>query len=67
LDLVGIVEIAARLAVDRGTVDKWRWRGVLPDPDWVVSGTPVWRWSTVRMWATMTGRLPDGEPPTRRG
>ncbi len=56
--LVGIVEIAEWLEVERGTVDKWRQRAVLPDAEWVVSGTPIWRWSTIRLWAASTGRLP---------
>ena len=56
LDLVGIVEVADRLGVERATVDKWRQRRIMPDAEWVVSGTPIWRWSTIRRWAEATGR-----------
>lgn len=56
LDLVGIAEIAIRLDVQRATVDQWRRRGVLPEPEWDLAGGPIWRWSTIRAWAVETGR-----------
>jgi predicted DNA-binding transcriptional regulator AlpA len=39
---VGITEIAAMLNVQRPTVDRWRTRGLLPAPDWIVGGRPAW-------------------------
>lgn len=54
---LGIPEIAERLGVQRETVDQWRARGILPDPDWTVGGRPAWRWSTIRRWARETGRI----------
>lgn len=56
-DPVGIVEIAERLDVQRATVDKWRTRGLLPEPWLVISGTPIWEWNEIGAWAQVTGRL----------
>lgn len=52
---VGLAGIAERLGVQRGTVDQWRQRGVLPKED---GDGPSWRWSTIHEWADSTGRLP---------
>ncbi len=58
---VGIVEIADRLGVERETVDKWRTRDLLPEPEWTVGGRPAWDWRTIEAWARETGRsLRDG-------
>lgn len=54
--LCGIAEAAKLLGVQRATVDKWRVRGVLPDPDYALEGGPVWWASTLRRWARVTGR-----------
>ena len=56
-DLVGPIEIADRLGVERATVDKWRQRDVLPNPTLMVSGSPVWLWTVINEWARATGRL----------
>lgn len=56
-DLVALAEIAARLGVASQTVYQWRWRRKLPRPDLVVSGRPIWHWSTIEAWARETGRL----------
>jgi len=56
-DPVGTAELAVRLGVERSTVYQWRRRGLMPEPDLVLSGTPVWEWSTVEQWAAATGRL----------
>ena len=58
LDLVGLLEIADRLGVAHQTVRQWRRRGLLPAPSWVVSGVPIWEWTTIRTWAQTTGRAP---------
>jgi hypothetical protein len=55
-------DVAARLGYPVATVRMWRWRGLLPDPAVVVSGSPVWSWPDVYRWAKSTGRtdrLPD--------
>lgn len=57
-DPVGISDIARRLGVQRDTVQKWRTRGLLPAPRWVVGGRPAWSWSEdIEPWARTTGRL----------
>lgn len=59
VDPVGLAEIAERLGVQRRTVDRWRERGVLPDPTWTVGGRPAWDWPIIEAWGRATGRLPD--------
>lgn len=54
---VGTVEIAALLGVARHTVDQWRYRGLLPEPRWVVGGRPAWDLDDIDYWARSTGRL----------
>jgi len=56
IDPVGLEEIAVRLGVQRGTVDQWRWRQILPAPAWTVGGRPAWPWPVIEAWAQETGR-----------
>ena len=56
-DPVGSSDIAARLDVQVATVKMWRHRGLLPEPEWTVSGRPCWNWSSIQAWASSTGRL----------
>ena len=60
-DVVGLAEIAARLDVERGTVDQWKYRGLLPGPKWTVGGRPAWDWRDVVKWANETGRTVSRE------
>lgn len=55
VDPVGPKEIAERLDVRRATIDKWMWKGVMPEPH-RISGNPVWEWETIKQWAAETGR-----------
>lgn len=56
---VGLEEIADRLGAARNTVDSWRRRGVLPDPEpTTVGGRPWWRWDRIEAWAIETHRMP---------
>ena len=50
LEVVGLVEIAAMLGVDRPLVRLWYHRGKLPEPDALLAATPVWRRSTIEAW-----------------
>jgi hypothetical protein len=56
-DPVGIPEIAERLHVERGTVDMWRYRELLPEPTWTVGGRPAWDWPDIEKWARATNRV----------
>lgn len=57
LDLVGLRDIAEMLHVKWSTPNMWRYRGLLPPEDGVISGTiPVWRRETIEAWAETTGR-----------
>ncbi len=58
-DPVGAADIAARLGVRAETAATWRHRGLLPEPDWTVSGSPVWDWSQIAEWAAETDRMPS--------
>jgi len=50
LEIVGLVEIAAMLGVDRPLIRTWYARGKLPEPDARLAATPVWRVSTIERW-----------------
>ncbi len=56
-DLVDQPLIAVRLGVTRETVQKWRHRRVLPEPDYPQLANPLWDWETIRTWAEATGRI----------
>lgn len=50
------MEIADRLGVKQQTVAMWKYRGILPEPQWIVSGMPAWDWKDIERWAKETGR-----------
>lgn len=56
-DLVDIAQVAERLDVRRQTVHMWRHRGIMPEPDYMLNGGPVWAWWRIRDWAENTGRM----------
>ena len=62
-DLVGTVEIAARLDQSHvANVHAWRKRNIgFPAPIAKVSGTYLWDWTDVERWARRTGRLPESD------
>lgn len=55
---VGVSEIAAMLGAKVATVRVWRTRGVLPEPKWILSGTPAWESDAIEAWARASGRWP---------
>lgn len=58
LEIVDTEAIAERLGVKKGTVHQWRFRhDDFPAPDGNLSTGPIWRWSTVKTWASKNGRL----------
>lgn len=58
--LLGPSEVAELLRVERDTVYTWKHRGRMCEPDFMISGGPVWRRSRIIAWAKETGRWPDG-------
>ncbi len=42
MSLLGVQEIAELLGVDRATVISWKHHGRLPEPDFKISGVPIW-------------------------
>jgi len=57
---VGIPEIAVLLGVKQATVNQWRYRQNLPEPQWTVGGGPAWDRDDILAWAHETGRLVGG-------
>jgi len=53
---LGATEVARHLGVAESTVKKWRHRRIMPDPDWVLGGRPIWDVATIDTWARSTGR-----------
>ncbi len=56
-DLVGLTDIPELLGIARQTARQWRTRGVLPEPQAVVSGSPAWERRTIIDWALETRRI----------
>jgi uncharacterized protein YjcR len=62
-DIIGAEDIAAMLGVQLQTVHRWRTRAremgadALPEPEWVIGGTPIWQRGTIVRWARKTQRL----------
>ncbi len=63
LELWGLEDVAGALGITAETAAVWRHRGKLPEPDWIVSGRPVWNAAQVRRWIERQG----GGSPQRGG
>lgn len=50
LDLVGPVGLAKMKGLRRARLDDLRYKGLVPEPDAVVSGTPLWRRARIDQW-----------------
>ena len=50
LELWGIEDLAEALGVSVNTAYVWNHRGKLPEPEWIVSGRPIWRATKMRKW-----------------
>ncbi len=48
--LVGVKEIAELLGIDRATVATWRHQNRLPNPDYKLSGNPIWFEAEIIFW-----------------
>lgn len=57
--VLGLMEVAELLGVDKRTPHAWNYRGLLPEADHpAVNGSMAWERSTIVRWAAATGRLP---------
>ena len=57
--VLGLIEIADLLDVDKRTPHAWFYRGLMPEPDHQsVNGSRAWERASVIAWAAKTGRLP---------
>lgn len=57
-ELVDTLTIAARAGVEADTVRKWATRHVsFPRPVLTLANGQIWRWSAVRAWLELSGRL----------
>ena len=45
--LVGPQELACAFGVTQACIHQWRHRGRLPEPQWIISGVPIWTWGAV--------------------
>lgn len=66
-EIVGMVEIARMLKVEKATAWRWNGRGLLPEPFDTVSRVPLWMRADIEGWAVATGRmLPEDVTAARR-
>lgn len=59
-DLWGVEDVAQHLEIEVMTAYQWRRRGKLPEPDYLVSGRPIWIADKFRRWVARerkAGRL----------
>lgn len=56
-DLVGLADIPPMLGIAQQTARQWRRRGILPEEQATVSGTPAWERRTIIEWALATHRI----------
>jgi hypothetical protein len=67
-EIVGLQEIAELLEVETRTPHAWKYRKLLPPPDYdSINGLIAWDRYTVIEWAARTGRLPDSLAKEAKG
>jgi hypothetical protein len=49
-EIMGTAEIGNWLGVKRQEVAQWKFQGKLPEPDYQLKATPVWKQSTLLEW-----------------
>jgi len=49
-EIMGTAEIGAWLGVTRQEVAQWKFQGKLPEPDFQLKATPVWKQDTLLEW-----------------
>lgn len=50
-ELWGVGDVAKHLGIQVMTAYQWRRRGKLPEPDYTLSGRPIWMADKFRRWA----------------
>jgi|TARA_R100001082_G_C4308074_1_gene135521 hypothetical protein len=50
LEILGTAEIGEWLSVKRQEVAQWKFQGKLPEPDYNLRATPVWKRETLMNW-----------------
>jgi hypothetical protein len=59
---LGVAEVAELLGVKDRTVHMWKYREIMPSPDWPeVNRSHAWRRGTILAWAAATNRLRSPE------
>lgn len=56
-DLLSPQEVAEALGVKVQTVHAWKFRKLMPPPNMIISGCPMWRRQAIAVWAAQTRRL----------
>tara|TARA_R100000808_G_C2096907_1_gene115340 strand:- start:594 stop:800 length:207 start_codon:yes stop_codon:yes gene_type:complete len=49
-EILGVAEIGKMVGHDRSTIIQWKHKGKLPEPDYVISKTPIWLKDTIVSW-----------------
>jgi len=49
-EIMGTAEIGQWLGVTRQEVAQWKFQGKLPEPDYQLKATPVWKKETLLKW-----------------
>mgnify|MGYP003115311134 FL=1 len=49
-EIMGTAEIGAWLGVTRQEVAQWKFQGKLPNPDYQLKATPIWKQDTLLEW-----------------
>ena len=60
--LIGLKEMAPLFGIQPHTTAMWRYRGLLPEPDYEISGSPIWELPTLLRWGRETNRAVVGAP-----
>lgn len=58
---MGLTELADRLGVKPTTPHQWKRRGLMPPPDYTISGILAWDWRTILRWAGLNGKIHSAE------
>lgn len=57
MDMLTITDVAERVGVKRQTIDAYRLRGLMPEPDGYLGKSPWWRAKTIDRWNATRNQL----------